>query len=131
MPKKIIWSSLSEKDLSDIMSYLNKEWDAKIANQFMDIIEKILKQISLNPKQFPLINKKRKVRKCVITSLTSHRFLLPSSVFLLPSALRLLPSYFFTLRSLPSSFRLPANHQLSCLNTNRLVIYLTGYQEAR
>lgn len=67
MPKKIIWSSLSEKDLSDIMSYLNKEWDAKIANQFIDIIEKILKQISLNPKQFPLINKKRKVRKCVIT----------------------------------------------------------------
>lgn len=49
------------------MSYLNKEWDAKIANQFIDIIEKILKQISLNPKQFPLINKKRKVRKCVIT----------------------------------------------------------------
>lgn len=48
------------------MSYLNKEWDAKIANQFIDIIEKILKQISLNPKQFPLINKKRKVRKCVI-----------------------------------------------------------------
>lgn len=67
MPKKIIWSSLSEKDLSDIMSYLNKEWDAKIANQFIDIIEKILKQISLNPKQFLLINKKRKVRKCVIT----------------------------------------------------------------
>ena len=67
MPKKIIWSSLSEKDLSNIMSYLNKEWDAKVANQFIDIIEEILKQILINPKQFPLINKKRKVRKCVIT----------------------------------------------------------------
>lgn len=67
MPKKIIWSSLSEKDFSNIMSYLNKEWDAKVANQFIDIIEEILKQILLNPKQFPLINKKRKVRKCVIT----------------------------------------------------------------
>jgi len=61
MPKKIIWSSLSEKDFSNIMSYLNKEWDAKVANQFIDIIEEILKQILLNPKQFPLINKKRKV----------------------------------------------------------------------
>lgn len=67
MPKKIIWSSLSEKDFSNIMSYLNKEWDTKVANQFIDIIEEILEQISLNPKQFPLINKKRKVRKCVIT----------------------------------------------------------------
>ena len=67
MPKKIIWSSLSEKDFSNIMSYLNNEWDAKVANQFIDIIEEILKQILINPKQFPLINKKRKVRKCVIT----------------------------------------------------------------
>ena len=56
MPKKIIWSSLSEKDFSNIMSYLNKEWDAKVANQFIDIIEEILKQILINPKQFPLIN---------------------------------------------------------------------------
>ena len=67
MPKKIIWSSLSEKDFSGIMSYLNEEWDAKVSKRFLDIIEEILEQISLNPKQFPLINKKRKVRKCVIT----------------------------------------------------------------
>lgn len=131
MPKKIIWSSLSEKDLSDIMSYLNKEWDAKIANQFMDIIEKILKQISLNPKQFPLINKKRKVRKCVITSLTSHLSPLSSSFFRLPFAFSPPPVALLLLHSPLSSFDLPANHQLSCINTNRLVIYLTGYQEAR
>ena len=47
MPKKIIWSSLSEKDFSNIMSYLNKEWDAKVANQFIDIIEECTNQDSL------------------------------------------------------------------------------------
>ena len=67
MTKKIIWSSLSEKDFSGIMSYLNKEWDAKVSKHFIDIIEEVLEQISLNPKQFPLINKKRKVRKSVLT----------------------------------------------------------------
>jgi len=44
MPKKIIWSTLSEKDFSGIMSYLNKKWDAKVSKRFIDIIEEILEQ---------------------------------------------------------------------------------------
>ncbi len=63
MPKQIIWSPLSEKDFANILEYLFDEWDDKVSNQFIDITDNILDQISNNPKQFPLINKKNKVRK--------------------------------------------------------------------
>jgi plasmid stabilization system protein ParE len=67
MPKLIIWSPLSVKDFENILEYLNTEWDEKVSNKFIDITDNLINQISVNPKQFPLINKNRKVRKCVIT----------------------------------------------------------------
>jgi plasmid stabilization system protein ParE len=67
MPKQIIWSPLSERDFENILEYLYNEWDEKVAIKFIDIIDILIKQISINPKQFPYINKNKKVRKCVIT----------------------------------------------------------------
>jgi plasmid stabilization system protein ParE len=67
MPKPIIWSPLSESDFAKILEYLNKNWDEKVTNQFVDLTENILKQISINTKQFPVIHKKEKIRKCVLT----------------------------------------------------------------
>ena len=66
MPKQVIWSPLSKNDISGILDYLQKNWDTKVALKFIDIIVEIINQISLNPKQFPVIQKKRKIRKCVI-----------------------------------------------------------------
>jgi len=67
MPKPVIWSPLSEKDFSDILEYLNKNWGNNVAINFIDLTEDILNQISINPKQFPVCYKKKKVRKCVLT----------------------------------------------------------------
>jgi plasmid stabilization system protein ParE len=67
MSKQIIWSPLSEGDFARILEYLNENWDEKVANQFIDLTENILEQISINPRQFPLIYKKGKIRKCVLT----------------------------------------------------------------
>jgi len=67
MPKQIIWSPLSEKDFSDILDYLLQNWDRKVVVKFIDIIDELINQISLNPKQFPVIQKRKKIRKCVIT----------------------------------------------------------------
>jgi len=67
MTKLIIWSPLSETDLEVILEYLAEDWNGKVAIRFLDKIEHLLEQISINPEQFPLVNKKRKVRKCVIT----------------------------------------------------------------
>lgn len=67
MPKKIIWSPLAENDFVSILGYLQNNWDDKVVQRFIDITDGLLVQISINPLQFPLILKKKKVRKCVIT----------------------------------------------------------------
>ncbi len=67
MSKLIIWSPLSEKDFSEVLEYVDKEWGEKVVNQFIDITDKFLKQISNNPRQFPVIFKRKRIRKCVIT----------------------------------------------------------------
>jgi len=67
MHKKIIWSSLAEKDFSIILNYLFSEWNSTIAYNFVDKTDELLHQISKNPKQFPSVSKKRGIRKCVIS----------------------------------------------------------------
>ena len=67
MPKQIIWSTLAENDFANILDYLDKNWDRKVASNFIDLTENVLNQISINPKQFPICYNKRKVRKCVLT----------------------------------------------------------------
>jgi plasmid stabilization system protein ParE len=67
MPKPIIWSPLSEKDFESILEYLHTNWDDKVVNQFIEITDKLINQISLNPRQFPVIHRKKRVRKCIIT----------------------------------------------------------------
>jgi plasmid stabilization system protein ParE len=67
MNKAIIWSPLSENDFENILDYLKKNWGNKIASNFIDLTEIIINQISINPRQFPICYKKKKVRKCVLT----------------------------------------------------------------
>jgi plasmid stabilization system protein ParE len=50
-----------------ILQYLKENWNDQIVNRFIDITEALISQISNNPKQFPLINNRHKIRKCVIT----------------------------------------------------------------
>jgi plasmid stabilization system protein ParE len=67
MPKPIIWSNLSEKDFENILDYLDKNWGQKVAANFIDLTENIVNQISINPRQFPICHKRKKVRKCILT----------------------------------------------------------------
>ena len=67
MPKHIVWSPSAESDFANILGYLQENWEERVTNQFIDLTEDILTQISINPRQFPLIHKKEKIRKCVIT----------------------------------------------------------------
>jgi plasmid stabilization system protein ParE len=67
MPKPIIWSPLSENDFIDILDYLKENWDDKVVEGFIELISSSLSQISINPKQYPVIYKSKKIRKCVLT----------------------------------------------------------------
>ncbi len=67
MPKPVNWSPLSENDFSTILEYLKENWGDKIVQGFIEITSSSISQISTNPKQYPLINKNKKIRKCVLT----------------------------------------------------------------
>jgi plasmid stabilization system protein ParE len=67
MHRPIEWSPLAEHDFANILEYLNKNWDEKVTNNFIDLTEEVIRQISVNPRQFPVIYKKEKIRKCVLT----------------------------------------------------------------
>ena len=67
MSKPVIWSPLSKQDFSLVPDYLSKHWENKVALKFIDVTDAMVRQISINPKQFPVIHKKMKIRKCVIS----------------------------------------------------------------
>jgi plasmid stabilization system protein ParE len=71
MPRQVIWSPQSESDLLQIVEYLQSNWEVKVAIKFIDIIDELINQITLNPRQFPVIQKRKKIRKCVITKYNS------------------------------------------------------------
>jgi len=67
MPKRITWSPLAENDLSNILNYIDHNWGQKVTLNFIGLTENFINQISINPKQFPFINKGKRIRKCVLT----------------------------------------------------------------
>ena len=67
MTKPITWSPQADEDLDGILAYLAREWDNSVSIKYLDLVDDLLKQIAINPKQFPLINKTHNIRKCVIS----------------------------------------------------------------
>lgn len=58
MSREIIWSPASVADLGNILAYLSEKWSNTIANQYIESIDKLLKQMANNPKQYPIIHHK-------------------------------------------------------------------------
>jgi len=67
MHKVIIWSPLAVTDFENILDYLNVNWNNQVVVKFIEEFEILISNIVKQPKQFPLVNKKLKVRKCVVT----------------------------------------------------------------
>lgn len=67
MVKNVIWSPLAEHDFSQILEYLDENWDSTIADNFIELTFSFIEQITVYPKLFPLILKSENIRRCVIT----------------------------------------------------------------
>jgi plasmid stabilization system protein ParE len=67
MHKNIIWSPLAENDLTEILLYLQNNWGERVTGRFINLTDYSIQQISKNPRQFPLIHNKKKIRRCVLT----------------------------------------------------------------
>jgi len=67
MGKPVKLSSRAEDDFACILEYLNNQWNASVASDFILKVDKCIALIQQNTKQFPFLNKKFQIRKCVVT----------------------------------------------------------------
>lgn len=67
MLKPIKWSSFAEEDLADLLEYLVLKWNNSVCVNYLNELDYCILHIQKNPNQFPTINKKLKIRKCVVT----------------------------------------------------------------
>jgi plasmid stabilization system protein ParE len=68
---EIIWSSEAKDDLENITDYLMFYWGTEVTSKFLLHTEKIIGQIAINPKQYPIFSRHKRIRKCVLTKQNS------------------------------------------------------------
>ncbi len=70
MALRIRWTPEAEENFASIIIYLEKEWSEKEIRKFAQKTQKVIHQISSNPKLFKASGKEE-IRKAVITKQTS------------------------------------------------------------
>ncbi len=56
----------AEKNLQDIVTYLEEVWNEKVVDEFINEIDEQIDRISEMPYLFPKTEKRENVRKCLI-----------------------------------------------------------------
>ncbi|MBK6281946.1 MAG: type II toxin-antitoxin system RelE/ParE family toxin [Draconibacterium sp.] len=64
---RVKWSSSARADIGNISDYLMNEWGKSVLTKFLLKLDRIIYQIIINPKQYPEINTRLKIRKYVVT----------------------------------------------------------------
>jgi plasmid stabilization system protein ParE len=67
---KLFWSDRALDDLQNIINYLREKWTQKEIRNFVRRLDKRLELISSNPRLFPKTNKRRNIRRSVLTKHT-------------------------------------------------------------
>ena len=67
MTKPVVLTHIAERDLEVISDYLLEHWGLAVCERFLARFEQICSTLSASPEIFPIIQKKKKIRKCVLT----------------------------------------------------------------
>ena len=67
MAKEVWLMPVAEADLENIIGYLLENWGINVCENFLDRFEEVCSTISTSPAIYPMIYKKEKIRKCVLT----------------------------------------------------------------
>lgn len=67
MNLKVNFSKTAEKNLDDVLNFIEAKWSQKSKEIFLFKFEKAISIISTNPEIFPKSSVNKKYRKCVIT----------------------------------------------------------------
>lgn len=68
---KVFWSSEAEKNLNDILSYIEEHWTRKEVEHFLNKLDKCIFLIQNKPKLFPPTKHRANLRRCVLSKQTS------------------------------------------------------------
>lgn len=71
MKRAIRVSRRAMKNLDSLLVYLKEEWSTKVKHDFVQKLDKSLKQIQELPDSFPESDNIRGLRKCVVTKQTT------------------------------------------------------------
>lgn len=71
MKRAIRLSRRAMKNLDSLLVYLEEEWSTKVKHDFVQKLDKSLKQIQELPDSFPESDNIRGLRKCVVTKQTT------------------------------------------------------------
>ncbi len=76
MSRTVIISKTAEKKLEKLFEYLITKWSITVKNEFIIKLDENIELIKEQPKSFPESEKKKGLRKCVITKQTTlyYRF---------------------------------------------------------
>ena len=70
MPLTVVISGRAERNLQNIVAYLDQEWSIRIRNKFIAKLNKVVLQISIHPYLFPESGIKQGIRKCIDTPIS-------------------------------------------------------------
>lgn len=71
MPLHIQYSQRARFEYKDLIKYVVQKFGLDKATRIDNLFERIIFQISVNPKMYPIFDRKRKIRRCVISKQTS------------------------------------------------------------
>ena len=66
MKLKVFWTSEAETSFNKNIDYLEDEWNAAVVEQFILKTEHSIATIENHPVLYPIINKKKRIHKCLI-----------------------------------------------------------------
>ena len=67
MNLKVNFSKTAEKNLDDVLNFIEAKWSKKSKDLYLVKFQKAVSIISMNPEIFPKSSVNKKYRKCVIT----------------------------------------------------------------
>jgi len=67
MAKPVILTTIAERNLERVVTYLLSEWGIGVANNFVNRYEKVIDLLKETPGIFSFFNKSRGIQKCILT----------------------------------------------------------------
>ncbi|PBJ13119.1 type II toxin-antitoxin system RelE/ParE family toxin [Flavobacterium sp. ACN6] len=67
MNLKVNFSKTAEKNLDDVLNFIEAKWSKKTKELYLVKFQKAVSIISMNPEIFPKSSVNKKYRKCVVT----------------------------------------------------------------